>query len=92
MVGYADGFRRNLTKYGQVLVRGQRAKIAGRIAMDQAFVDVTDIEGVQAGDEVVLIGKQGAEEMTAEEVAKNLGTNNYETITTISARLERRYL
>ena len=91
MVGYADGFRRKPGNYGEVLVRGQRARIAGRVSMDQAIIDVTDIEGVQAGDEVVLIGRQGAEELTAEAVAKNLGTNNYETITTISARLERRY-
>lgn len=92
MVGYADGLRRGPSNYGEVLVRGRRAKIAGRVAMDQAIIDVTDIEGVQAGDEVVLIGKQGAEEIRAEQVAKNLGTNNYETITTISARLERRYI
>ncbi|HEX7586943.1 MAG TPA: alanine racemase [Anaerolineae bacterium] len=91
MVGYADGFRRKPGNYGEVLIRSRRAAIAGRVSMDQAIVDVTDIEGVQAGDEVVLIGKQGEEELTAEAVAKNLGTNNYETITTISARLERRY-
>jgi alanine racemase len=92
MVGYADGFRRNPTNYGEVLVRGQRAKIAGRVAMDQAIIDITEMDGVQAGDEVVLIGKQGAVEIRAEHVAKNLGTNNYETIATISARLERRYI
>jgi alanine racemase len=92
MVGYADGFRRKPGNYSKVLVRGQRATIVGRVSMDQAIIDATDIEGVLAGDEVVLIGKQGTEEITAEEVANNLGTNNYETITTISARLERRYL
>jgi len=56
------------------------------------MIDVTEVEGVQAGDEVVLIGRQGAEEIRAEEVAEQLGTNNYETITSISARLERRYV
>ena len=92
MVGYADGFRRKPTNYGQVLVRGKRAPIVGRVCMDQTMIDVTDIDGVQAGDEVVLIGKQGAEEIRAEEVAEKLGTNNYETVTTISARVERRYI
>jgi len=53
---------------------------------------VTDLEDVQAGDEVVLIGRQGAQEIRAEELAERLGTNNYETVTTISARVERRYI
>ncbi len=92
MVGYADGFRRKPNNYGTVLIRGKRAPIAGRVCMDQTMIDVTEVEGVQAGDEVVLIGRQGAEEIRAEEVADQLGTNNYETITSISARLERRYV
>ncbi len=92
MVGYADGLRRAPRNYDAVLVRGQRAPIIGRVCMDQTMVDVTDIEGVEAGDEVVLIGRQGREQIRAEEVAERLGTNNYETVTTISARVERRYL
>jgi alanine racemase len=92
MIGYADGFRRKPNNYGEVLVRGARAPIVGRVCMDQTMIDVTDIPGVEVGDEVVLIGKQGAEEIRAEEVAQKLGTNNYETVTTISARLERRYI
>jgi alanine racemase len=92
MVGYADGFRRAPRNYGVVLVRGKRAPIAGRVCMDQTVIDVTDIEGVQAGDEVVLIGQQDGEEIRAEEVAEKLGTNNYETVATISARVERRYV
>ena len=91
MVGYADGFRRK-PNYGEVLVRGKRAPIVGRVCMDQTMIDVTGIAGVQPGDEVVLIGRQGAEEIRAEEVAERLGTNNYETVTTISARVERRYI
>ncbi|HEX9074335.1 MAG TPA: alanine racemase [Anaerolineae bacterium] len=91
MVGYGDGFRRKPSNYGEVLVRGKRAPIVGRVCMDQTMVDVTDIEGVQAGDEVVLIGRQGAEEISAEQVADRLGTNNYETVATLSDRLERRY-
>lgn len=92
MVGYADGFRRKPNNYGMVLVRGTRAPIVGRVCMDQTMIDVTDIPGVQIGDEVVLIGKQGAEELSAEEIGAQLGTNNYETVTTISARVPRVYL
>ncbi len=91
MVGYADGFRRTPHNYGEVLVHGQRAPIVGRVCMDQTMIDVTDIDGVQAGDEVVLIGKQGEAEIRAEDVARNMGTSNYETVTSISGRLERRY-
>ncbi len=92
MVGYADGFRRQLSNRGAALVRGKRAPVVGRVCMDMTMIDVTDIDGVQPGDEVVLIGKQGAEEIRAEEVARIAGTNNYETVTTISARVERRYI
>lgn len=92
MVGYADGFRRAPREDGTVLVHGQRAPIAGRVCMDQTMVDVTDIPDVQAGDEVVLIGRQGEKEISAEEVAEQLGTNNYETVTTISARVQRKYV
>jgi alanine racemase len=92
MVGYGDGFRRGPNNYGDVLVHGERAPIVGRVCMDQTMVDVTDISGVAAGDEVVLIGKQGTLEIRAEDVAKNLGTSDYETVTALSARLERRYI
>jgi alanine racemase len=92
MVGYADGFRRKPNHYGEVLVRGARAPIVGRVCMDQTMIDVTDIPAVEIGDEVVLIGKQGDEELSAEEVGERLGTNNYETVTTISARVPRVFL
>ena len=92
LVGYADGYRRKLANNGEILVRAKRAPIIGRVCMDQCFADVTDLEDVQAGDEVVLIGRQGAQEIRAEELAERLGTNNYETVTTISARVERRYI
>jgi len=90
-VGYADGYRRALANKGWVLIHGTRAPIIGRVCMDQCFVDVSHIEDVRVGDEVVLIGKQGAEEIRAEDVAAWSGTNNYEIVTTISARVERRY-
>jgi alanine racemase len=91
MVGYADGFRRGPQHYGQVLVHGKRAPIIGRVCMDQTMIDVTDIPEAQTEDEVVLLGKQGGEEISAEDVASNLGTNNYEAVTTISARVPRLY-
>lgn len=91
MTGYADGFRRAPRDYGYVLIRGKRAPIAGRVCMDQTMIDVTDVPEAQAGDEVVLIGRQGSEENSAEEVARLTGTNNYEVVTTISARVPRIY-
>jgi alanine racemase len=91
-VGYADGFRRAPQNYGQVLIHGRRVPIAGRVCMDQTIVDVTDVEDIRVGDEVVLIGRQGEERISAEEIAERLGTNNYETVATISARVERRYM
>lgn len=92
MVGYADGFRRKPNNYGEVLVRGKRAAILGRVCMDQTMVDLTEIPDAQTGDEVVLIGKQGEQELSAEEVGARLGTNNYETVTTISSRVPRVYV
>jgi alanine racemase len=92
MVGYADGFRRAPNNYGEVLIRGKRAPIAGRVCMDQTMIDVTDLDDVAIGDEVVLIGRQGEAEISAEEVAAKLGTNNYETVATINPRVERRYI
>jgi alanine racemase len=92
MVGYADGFRRGPHNYGAVLVRGRRVPIAGRVCMDQTMIDVSDVPDVAAGDEAVLIGRQGEAEIRAEEVGERLGTNNYETVTIISARVERRYV
>jgi len=88
-VGYADGFRRSPQHWGEVLVRGQRAPIVGRICMDQTMVDVTHIAGVRQGDEAVLIGRQGNDSITAEEVAAKLGTINYEVVSAILARVPR---
>jgi alanine racemase len=88
-VGYADGFRRAPRHWGEVLVRGQRAPIVGRVCMDQTMIDVTDIPDVRQGDEVVLIGEQGGAGITAEEVAERLGTINYEVVSEILARVPR---
>ena len=88
-VGYADGFRRAPQNWGEVLVRGSRAPIVGRVTMDQTMIDVTQIAGVRQGDEVVLIGAQGTDRITAEEVAARLGTINYEVVSAILARVPR---
>ncbi len=88
-VGYADGFRRGPAHWGHVLVRGQRAPIIGRVTMDQTMLDVTGIPGVRQGDEVVLIGRQGGDEITVEQVAERLGTIGYEVVAEILARVPR---
>ncbi len=88
-VGYADGFRRGPHNWGEVLIRGQRAPIIGRVCMDQSMVDVTDIPGVTEGDQVVLIGRQGSDEITAQEVADKLGTIHYEVVSEILSRVPR---
>jgi alanine racemase len=88
-VGYADGFRRAPTRWQAVLIRGQRAPIVGRVCMDQTMISINDIPNVRMGDEVVLIGPQGEDEITAEEVAGWLGTVNYEVVSEILARVPR---
>lgn len=88
-VGYADGFRRGPTTWRHVLVRGARAPVVGRVSMDQVALDVTGIEGVRRGDEVVLIGDQGDEHLPATLVAEWLGTSCYEVVAEILARVPR---
>jgi len=88
-VGYADGLNRALSNRGSVLIGGQRAPIVGRISMDQTVADVTGIPGVVAGDEVVLLGRQGSESITAEEHARWAGTIPWEIFTSITDRVER---
>ena len=89
--GYADGVPRNLgVAGGEVLIGGRRYPIAGIVTMDQLMVDVGD-DPVEAGDEVVLIGAQGDEAITALEWAEHLGTISYEIVTGIGARVPRRY-
>jgi alanine racemase len=90
-IGYADGFRRRPNNWGEVLVRGQRAPIVGRVCMDQCMINVTHLPEVKMGDEVVLIGAQGDDRLRAEDVAARLGTNNYETTSMVMARVPRIY-
>ena len=92
-VGYGDGFRRSPKNWGEVLIRGQRAPLVGRVSMDQAAADITELTGdIRRGEEVVLIGKSGNEVISAEDVAEKLGTISYEVVTAISARVPRIYL
>jgi alanine racemase len=87
--GYADGLDRRLGNRFSLLVRGERAPIAGRISMDQTVVDVTEIPGVAPGDEVVLLGRQGEAEITAFDHAEATGTIPWEVFTRIGARVQR---
>jgi alanine racemase len=91
-VGYGDGYHRLLSNRGAVLIRGQRAPIVGRVCMDQFVVCVDHIPGVQLHDEVVLIGRQGQEAITAEEVAVWAETINYEVTTSLLPRVTRVFL
>jgi alanine racemase len=88
-VGYADGLNRALSNRGAVLIHGQCAPIIGRISMDQTVVDITEIPNAVSGDEVVLLGRQGGETISAEEHAGWAGTIPWEIFTSISARVER---
>lgn len=88
-LGYADGYLRRLSNRGQVLIAGRRAPVLGRVSMNLTVVDVTDIPGVDAGDEAVLLGRQGADEITADELAGWMETINYEALCLIG-RLNRR--
>jgi alanine racemase len=89
-IGYGDGLSRNLSNQLEVLVHGVRCRQVGRVTMDMSLIDVTALRGrVEHGDEVVVIGCQGTEEVTADELAVKLGTINYEIVTCISHRVPR---
>ena len=90
-VGYADGYSRALSNIGEAIVRGVRVPVAGRVCMDMTMLDVTDVPGVQEGDEVVLIGEQGQERITADDIAVKIGTIPYEVLCGISSRVPRVY-
>ncbi|HEY8208018.1 MAG TPA: alanine racemase [Myxococcaceae bacterium] len=88
-VGYADGYGRCYSNRASVLVRGQRAPVVGRVCMDMCMVDVTDVPGAAMGDEVVLLGRQGDESISAGELAKIAGTIHYEVLCGVGARVPR---
>lgn len=91
-IGYADGYSRNLSNKAEVLAKGHRAPVVGKVTMDQTMIDVGHIKGVKVGDEVVLIGRQGRNEIRAEKLARLAGTIAYETVCSISNRVPRIYI
>lgn len=90
--GYADGYNRLLSNKGCVLINGKKAPIVGRVCMDQMMVDVSKIDDVMMGTEVVLIGNSGRETITADDLADMYGTIGYEVVCSISKRVDRRYI
>lgn len=91
-LGYADGYSRAFSKNGEILLRGRRVPIVGSICMDQLMVDVTKLGGVDIGEKAVVIGRQGNDEITIEELAEKNNTINYEIICMLSERIPRRYI
>jgi alanine racemase len=90
-IGYADGYSRNLSNQGEVLIRGKRAPVVGKVCMDFIMVDVTDIPRVSVGDEVVLMGRQGRERITTEEIAEKINSVSYDVLCSIGKRVPRIY-
>ncbi len=90
-IGYADGYSRGLSNKGIVLVRGKRAPVVGRVCMDMCMIDVTDVPGVAEGEEVVLMGAQGNDRISADDIALQTGTIAYEVLCGISSRVPRIY-
>lgn len=88
-IGYADGFSRDYSSKGEALIHGRRVKIAGRVCMDMCMLDLTDVPNAAVGDEVVLIGRQGSDRITAEELAALAGTIHYEVLCAVGARVPR---
>jgi len=91
-LGYCDGYKRLLSNSAEVLVHGSRAPVRGRVCMDQTIIDVSDIPAVRAGDEVIALGRQGDEEVTADDLAALAGTIGYEIVTTVGRRVARLYV
>ena len=86
-IGYADGYSRSLSNKGKVLINGEYAPVIGRVCMDQLMVDVSHLDNVNVGDEVVILGKDGDREITAEEMAELTGTINYEVVCQFQKRV-----
>jgi alanine racemase len=90
-IGYADGYSHHLSNLGEVLIHGKRAPVAGKVCMDFIMVDVTHIPRVAVGDEVVLMGRQGKERITPEEIAEKINSISYEVLCSIGKRVPRIY-
>jgi alanine racemase len=90
-VGYADGYKRQLSSRGTMLVGGQRVPVAGRVCMDLTMLDAGSLTSINIEDEVVILGKQGVNEITADEIARSIGTINYEIVSSLTSRMPRVY-
>ncbi|MBQ1401195.1 MAG: alanine racemase [Firmicutes bacterium] len=91
-VGYADGLPRRYSGNGHVLINGRKVPIVGNICMDQCMIDVTDIEGIKVGDEVVIMGSEGPNSITSDDIAAASGTINYEILCGFGKRLPKVYI
>jgi alanine racemase len=91
-VGYEDGYSRSLSNRGQVLVHGQRVPVLGRVCMNMCMIDVSGLEDVTAGDEVVLLGRQGLENITADDIAEEMGSISYEVLCLLGNNNQRKYI
>ena len=91
-IGYADGYIRNLANDAYMIVKGKKAKVVGRICMDQCMIDISEIEGVKVGDTVTVVGKTGNTEITMDDVASWTGTINYEVVCLVGKRVPRVYV
>ncbi len=91
-IGYGDGYPRALSENAKVIVNGKFASILGRICMDQCMIDVTDIENIKTGDEVIILGGEGDLKFNADDMAEALGTINYEILCRIKSRIPRVYI
>jgi alanine racemase len=89
-VGYSDGFDRRLSNCGYVLIKGQRAPVCGRVCMNLTMVDISHIENVSVNDTVVLIGKSGEEEITADTMANLTGSINYQILACLNPLIPRK--
>jgi alanine racemase len=90
-IGYADGYSHHLSNHGEVLIHGKRAPVVGKVCMDFIMVDVTHIPRVSIGDEVILMGRQGKEQITPEEIAEKINSISYEVLCSIGKRVPRVY-
>jgi alanine racemase len=91
-VGYANGYLRSLSNKAQVLINGRRAPVCGRVCMNACLVDITDLGPVQTGEEAVLMGRQGPENITADEIGDWMGTISYEVLCLFGSSNERKYV
>jgi alanine racemase len=91
-LGYADGYFRFFSNNSEVLVKGKRVPVVGRVCMDLTMIDLTDVVGAEENDDVIILGRQGDESITADELALKANTISYEILTTLGSRSNRIYV